>query len=116
MILFLTSCGKDFEKIIVNSDDGKNSLTILKTNTEIYLINGNYESEKKPYDEYIQNNGGIEYYRGLINWSTNMTKIYTDYGIYDTTHTNSRIKLIKLTTSEFENLKKDSLNHKYFYY
>jgi len=115
-LLFVFSSCRDRERKIVNSDYGDYSLTILKIDNEIYLINREYKSDNKPQNDFILNNGGVEYYTGLINWSENSTNIYTTYGVYDTTKADKRLKLTRVSTSEFEKLKKDSSNYKYFYY
>ncbi len=45
-----------------------------------------------------------------------MTEIDSQYGMFKTNKTGERLKHIEISTSEFEKLKRDSLNYKYFYY
>ncbi len=81
LLLLFSNCQKSIERKIVYSDYEDYSLTILKMDNIIYMINGEYNSNHKPQNDFIQNKGGIEYYSGLINWTENATNIYTTYGM-----------------------------------
>ena len=114
--LLFYSCESKIEKEIIASSDNQNAITILKTPEGYYLVDGVYQSDSMPKDDYILNKGGIEYYNGLVRWTKNQTLIYSSYGTYDTTKTGSKLKQVIISTKEFEQLKSDSSNFKYFYY
>jgi len=111
----LTSCEKTEKKIIV-SNDGKNQLTILKFDNGKYLINGKSNSDEKPNINYIKLDRFYEYHTGLAKWTENRIKIFSQYGNFDTINSNGKIKVFKIETKKFEELKKDSLQYTYFYY
>lgn len=114
-MLCLTSCGKTEKKIIV-SNNGKNQLTILIFDDGKYIINGKYNSDEKPDINYIKSDSFYEYHTGLAKWTENRIEIFSQYGNFDTINSNGKIKVFKVVTKEFEELKKDSAQYTYFYY
>ena len=116
LTLLSFSCKREIDKKVITSADKQNAISILKASDGYYLVDGVYQSDSIPEDNYILNKGGLEYYVGLVNWTKNQTLIYSTYGTYDTTKTGSRLKQIIVSTKEFEQLKGDSLNFNYFYY
>ena len=113
--LLLIGCEKNKKKI-VDLNDGKNQLTILKFDDGKYLINGKYNSEQKPNIDYIKSDIFYEYHSGLAKWTENRIEIFSQYGDFDTINSNGKIKVFKISTNEFEELKKDSVQYTYFYY
>lgn len=114
-MLCMTSCGKTEKKIIV-SNNGKNKLTILIFDDGKYIINGKYNSDEKPDINYIKSDSFYEYHTGLAKWTENRIEIFHQYGNFDTINSNGEIKVFKVVTKEFEELKKDSAQYTYFYY
>ena len=114
-VLSLIGCGKN-EKKIIDLNNGKNQLTILKFEDGKYLINGKYNSDQKPNNDYIKFDNFYEYHSGLAIWTKNRVEIFSQYGDFDTINSNGKIKVSKVTTKEFERLKKDSVQYTYFYY
>lgn len=114
-VLSLIGCGKN-EKKIIDLNNGKNQLTILKFDDGKYLINGMYDSDQKPNINYIKSDIFYEYHSGLAKWTENRIEIFSQYGNFDTINSNGKIKVSKVTTKEFERLKKDSVQYTYFYY
>ena len=114
-VLWLTGCGEN-EKKIVDLNNGKSQLTILKFNDGKYIINGKYNSDQKPNTDYIKSDIFYEYHAGLAKWTENRIEIFSQYGDFDTINSNGKIKVSKVTTKEFEKLKKDSVQYTYFYY
>ena len=114
-VLSLIGCGKN-EKKIIDLNNGKNQLTILKFDDGKYLINGKYNSDQKPNIDYIKSDIFYEYHTGLAKWTKNRVEIFSQYGDFDTINSNGKIKVSKVTTKEFERLKKDSVQYTYFYY
>ena len=117
LILFVshTSCGKT-EKKVVDSNNGKNQLTVLKFENGKYIVNGKYNSTKKPNSNFIKSDNIIEYHTGLAKWTENRIEIYSPYGTLDTTGANGKLKVVRVSTKEFEELKKDTIQYTYFYY
>ena len=113
--VLLTGCGK-IEKKIVDSNNGENQLTLLKFGNEKYIVDGNYNSDKRPNFDYIKSDVILEYHTGLAKWTTNGIEIYSHYGTFDTMTSNGRLKVIEVSTKEFEELKKDTVQYTYFYY
>src|SRR5690606_4341893 len=114
-ILWLTSCVKN-EKKIVDLNNGKNQLTILKFDDGKYIINGKYNSDQKPSIDYIKSDIFFEYHTGLSKWTENRIEIFSQYGDFDTINSNGKIKVFEVYTGEFEELKNDSVQYTYFYY
>ena len=111
----LTSCGK-IEKKIVDSNNEKNQLTILKFENGKYIVNGKYSSVEKPNSDYIKSDVYYEYHVGLAKWTENRIDIYFQYGTFDTVAANGKLKIIKVSTKEFEELKNDTIQYTYFYF
>ena len=114
-VFSLTNCGK-IEKKKVDSNNGKNQLTILKLENNKYIVNGKYNSDKKPNFEYIKSDVFYEYQTGLAKWTKNRLEIYSQYGTFDTIAANGKLKVIEVSTKKFEELKKDTIQYTYFYY
>lgn len=114
-VLSLIGCGKN-EKKIIDFNNGKNQLTFLKFDDGKYLINGKYKSDQKPNIDYIKSDIFYEHQNGLAKWTGNRIEIFSQYGDFDTINSNGKIKVSKVTTKEFETLKKDSVQYTYFYY
>ncbi|WP_019039724.1 hypothetical protein [Psychroflexus tropicus] len=114
-VLWLTSCDKN-EKKIVDLNNGKNQLTILRFDDGKYLINGRYNSDGKPNVDYLKSDVFYEYHSGLAKWTENRIEIFSHYGNFDTINSNGKFKVFEVTTKEFEELKKDSVQYTYFYY
>lgn len=114
-VVSLTSCGKT-EKKIVDSNNGKNQLSILKFEDGKYIVNGKYNSNSKPNSNFVKADNIIEYHSGLAKWTANQIEIYSDYGAFDTISSNGKLKVIKVSTKKFESLKKDTIQYTYFYY
>lgn len=114
-VLWLIGCGKN-EKKIVDLNNGKNQLTILKFDDGKYIINGKYNSDQKPIIDYIKSDIFFEYHIGLAKWTENRIEIFSQYGNFDTINSNGKIKVFKVSTGEFEELKRDSVQYTYFYY
>lgn len=114
-LVSLTSCGKT-EKKIVESNNGENQLTVLKFENGNYIVNGKYNSNEKPHSNFVKTDNIIEYHTGLVKWSENQIVIYSQYGTFDTIAANQKLKVIKVSTREFEELKKDTIQYTYFYY
>ena len=115
IVLSLTSCEK-IEKKIVDSNIGENRLTILKFDDGKYIVNGEYNSDVKPTSDFIKADLILEYHIGLAKWNENRIEIYSQYGTFDTIAANGKLKLIKISTKEFEELKKDKTQYTHFYY
>jgi hypothetical protein len=114
--LTLSGCAESIEKKIISSSDNKNVITVIISENNKYIVNGEYKSDKLPSEKYILNNSSIEYFPALVRWTPEMTEIYSLYGSFKTNSTGQRLKHFAISTSEFERLKRDSLNYKYFYY
>ena len=114
-VISLIGCGKN-EKKIVDLNNGKNQLTILKFDDGKYIINGKYNSDQKPNIDYIKSDIFYEYHSGLAKWTENRIEIFSHYGDFDNINSNGKIKVFKVSTKEFEELKKDSVQYTYFYY
>ncbi|WP_434035501.1 hypothetical protein [Formosa sp. 4Alg 33] len=114
-VLWLTGCRKN-EKKIVDLNNGKNQLTILKFDDGKYIINGKYNSDQRPNIDYIKSDIFYEYHTGLAKWTENRIEIFSQYGNFDTINSNGKIKVFEVSTKEFEELKKDSVQYTYFYY
>ena len=91
-------------------------MTILKVDNGKYIVNGQYNSKEKPKSNFVRADSIIEYHIGLAKWTENGIEIYSPYGTFDTTRANGKLKVINISTKEFEELKKDTIQYTYFYY
>lgn len=114
--VLLSSCTDKTDKQIIYTDNGINSITIIKDGNKKYLMNGEYKSEELPKSDFILNDSNLEYFPGLAKWTKNSLEVYSTYGNFEKSKTSEKIKYNKVSTKEFEKLKKDSLNYFYFYY
>ncbi len=108
-VLFFINCWKIDKKVVSLKNDEKH-LTILKLENAKYLINGKYHSDKKPQTDYIKADKLLEWHSGLAKWNESQIEIYSHYGAFDTLASNGKLKIIKVSTKEFEELKKDTIN------
>ena len=114
--VLLSSCTDKTDKKIIYYANGINSITIIKDGNKKYLMNGKYKSEEIPKSDFILNDSNLEYFSGLAKWTKNSLEVYCTYGNFENSNTSEKIKYNKISTKEFEKLKKDSLNYLYFYY
>ena len=115
-LLTLSGCTDKIQKKTIYSSDNKNVITILISENNKFIVNGDYQSDKLPSEGYLLNNSILEYFPALVRWTPEMTEIYSQYGSFKTNKTGERLKHFEISTSEFEKLKRDSLNYRYFYY
>ena len=114
--VLLSSCTDKTDKKIIYYANGINSITIIKDGNKKYLMNGKYKSEEIPKSDFILNDSNLEYFSGLAKWTKKSLEVYCTYGNFENSNTSEKIKYNKISTKEFEKLKKDSLNYLYFYY
>ncbi|WP_157466068.1 hypothetical protein [Belliella baltica] len=114
-VVILTSCGR-IEKKIIDSNNGKNQLTVLYFGNGKYIVDGKYNSNIKPNFDYLKSDNFYEYHTGLAKWTVNGIEIYSQYGTFDTIATNGKLIINKVSSKEFEELKKNTDQYTYFYY
>lgn len=110
------SCQENYTKKTIYSDDKLNAITIFHTKNKSYIIYGEYKSDCIPKNDFIKNESELEYFGGLGKWIGNGVEIYSTYGSFESDESTGKITNKIVTTKRFEELKRDSLNYKYFYY
>lgn len=112
----LTSCEDEVNKKLIYSWDKVNAITILTMESNHYFVNGDYQFKTIPTNRYIVNKSSLEYFTGLVKWTSSGVEIYQTYGQFDESRSEGEMKYFKVSTKEFETLRRDSLNYVYFYY
>ena len=111
----LFSCDNEINKEFAISSDQQDTLTILKINNKAYLIDGDYKYDTIPHQDYLFTGGFYEYCNALIKWEKSKTIIYSDYCDIDSTK-GINLEYKKITTSQFEEMRKDSFKYTYIYF
>ncbi|NVK41431.1 MAG: hypothetical protein HWE39_09315 [Oceanospirillaceae bacterium] len=115
LILMLLGCDGT-NKEIISTRDNKNHLTILNTEDGKYLIHGEYEADVLPPSGYLKADSFFEWQACLVKWTDDKIEIFSTYGSFDTLNAGGVFKTVRVTTKEFEELKRDSLEYIYFYF
>lgn len=114
----VTGCKEDVQKRTIHSEDKGKAITVIHfgDRNKTYLINEQYGHNTIPGENYILNNHSVlENFIGLVEWTDSTTVIYTQYGEFDTSNAGDDFYLKRISTKEFEEMKKDTVRYKYFY-
>ncbi len=118
LTLLVSGCKEDVQKRTIYSENKGNALTVIhfEDKNKTYLIDGQYGQNLIPRENYILNNHYVlENFVGLVEWTDSTTIIYTQYGEFDTSNSGDNFYVKRISTKEFEEMKKDTVRYKYFY-
>lgn len=115
ILLMFFSCSKNQDRRVITFENQEEYLTIIHNEGEYLIFNGLIMLDSIPNTGYIVNEGGIEYFSALVIWKNGIAYLYHQYGSFNESQNDGSIILQKVTTKQFENLKKQS-GYNYFYY
>lgn len=115
VLLVFFSCSKNQDRKVFTFGNQEEYLTIIHNEGKYLIFNGLIPQDFIPKTGYIVNEGGIEYFSALVMWENGIAYLYHQYGSFDESQNDGSIVLQKVTTQQFENLKKQS-GYNYFYY
>ena len=118
LTLLVTGCKEHVQKQTIYSEDKGKALTVIHfaDRNKTYLLNEQYGQNTIPRENYILNSHDVlENFVGLVEWTDSTTVIYTQYGEFDTSNAGDNYYLKRISTKDFEEMKKDTVRYKYFY-
>ena len=115
ILLMFFSCSKKQDRKVVTFENQEEHLTIIHKEDKYLIFNGLVLLDSIPTTGYVVNEGGIEYFSALVIWKNGIAYLYHQYGSFNESQNNGSIVLEKVTTKQFENLKKQP-GYNYFYY
>src|SRR5210317_2135929 len=115
ILLMFFSCSEKEDRTVITFENQEEHLTIICKDGKYLIFNDLVLLDSIPTTGYVVNEGGIEYFAALVMWKNGIAYLYHQYGSFNESHNNGSIVLEKVTTKQFENLKKQP-GYNYFFY
>lgn len=115
ILLMFYSCSTKQDRKVITFENQDENLTIIHKKGKYFIFNDLVSLDSMPTTGYIVNEGGVEYFSALVIWKNDIAYLYHHYGSFNDSQNDGSIVLEKVTTKQFEELKKHP-GFNYFYY